>query len=1009
MKNYHIKTVLYQTLTLLTLTACGGDNSSPSSSVPSTTSNIDVNITETNITIRDKNITETIAPAKPTVSNVPKSTVEDEVTIELSGEVGATVWINGKEIDTIDSDGKINITLDTSGEVGSKTFSITLKNSKGQESEALVILVEKENAPTPTTNSTTTYSSGGGTTTTPVVLKKGVLLDSAVAGVSYRCGTKTGKTDENGTFECSSFPAIFTILDGKLEIGRVNSMSSDSKVFIQDLAGVARDNFSDPKVLKLAKLLQSLDDDGNYTSTITIDDSAIVLSDKKNIDDLNMTEVEKMLTDNGLTIISDDAVVAHLIDNADNDVNKTIARDKYAVLQDKETLTLGDNLNVNTNLTFPTIGEKGSSYTYVSSLETVLSSTGVVHPQSFVDGNKSVTITATISKGTVSDTKVFVFNVVALPITDLEAVTLAKTDLTIEGTLSAIDSDLTLKTVGLYGTTISWSSSSYISSDGKVTRPSFTEGNQDITLIATITKGSESITKEFMVKVLKLPITDAESVANVKASFDLGDTSAVTSNLTLPTEIDGVTITWSSSGDGISDSGVINPDNYQGVNKTATLTATLIKGDATDTKEFTVTILKLPMSDIEAVALAKKDLGIGLVGDELLDITEDITLPTTVHNNGVVISWESNNTSIVSNSGVVNRPSYTIGSTGVTLKATLTKGSVSDTKEIIVFVRPLAMTGDEIIADAYNRLGFDDIKGANSSADNIVSNLNLPSNLIVDNGSNVLIKWESNPSSLIDSDGTIHAPTFSQGDANVKLIATIGVPSSDNPSEFDVAFATVSKSFDFVLVALDMSDAEAVALDKDALSIGDTSSVTESLTLPITGLHDTTITYVSSNEAVLSNGGIVARPSFGEGDATVTLTATISRNGVSDTKSFIVVVVKADAITADLANVALYPYVEPIVRSYGDYTFEVRTDGTAPSEATQKTVTFFGKTSVTGLEDSDTITFAIHREYASGTNFQLIIKNSNGNIIAKSEVLNFTTGMTDIGFGTILFPLGGGE
>jgi len=698
-----IKHIGLSLVVITLLSACGGGAStSEGSTSPASSPSTSELTTEVS----------TVPPVKPTVSNVPKSTVKDEITIELTGEVDATVWVNGEEVATIDSDGKVSITLDTSGEVGSKTFSITLKNSKGQESEALVILVEKENVPTPTTTST----SGGGTTPVPVVPKKGVLIDSAVAGVSYRCGTKVGKTDENGTFECSTFPAIFTVMDGKLEIGRVNGMPSDSKVFIQDLAGVARDNFTDPKVLKLAKLLQSLDDDGSYTSTITIDDSAIALADAKNIDDLNMTEVEAILTDNGLTVISDDVVVAHLIDNAADDVNKTIASDKYDVFKDKEALALGDNLDVSENLIFLSTGEKGSSYVYVSSDETVLSSTGVVNAQSFSDGNKSVTITVTISKGTVSDTKVFVFNVVALPMTDLEAVTLAESDLTIEGTLSAIDSDLTLKTIGLYGTTISWSSSSsYITSDGTVTRPSFTEGNQAITLIATITKGSESIPKEFMITVLKLPITDAESVANVKATLDLGDTSAVTSNLTLPTEIDGVGISWSSSGDAISNTGVINPSDYTGSDKTVTLIATFTKGDASDTKEFTIVVPKLPITDAQKVEVDKGGIDIGISSDALFAVTENITLPTTGNTHASTITWDSNDTSVLSNTGEVTRPSYTTGDKSVKLIGTIINGSATDTIEITLFIKHLDMTGEEMIADAEKRLDFNDIKGTNTA------------------------------------------------------------------------------------------------------------------------------------------------------------------------------------------------------------------------------------------------------------------------------------------------------
>jgi len=158
----------------------------------------------------------------------------------------------------------------------------------------------------------------------------------------------------------------------------------------------------------------------------------------------------------------------------------------------------------------------------------------------------------------------------------------------------------------------------------------------------------------------------------------------------------------------------------------------------------------------------------------------------------------------------------------------------------------------------------------------------LPSNLIVDNGSNVLIKWESNPSSLIDSDGTIHAPTFSQGDANVKLIATIGVPSSDNPSEFDVAFATVNKEFILTIPKLDMTDKEAVISDANEIAnMFSEKTFTSDLVIPNSGSHGTIISILytysftngekDENNIFIDTDGKITRPNYLEGDKQVNI------------------------------------------------------------------------------------------------------------------------------------------
>ncbi|QHT55362.1 family 43 glycosylhydrolase [Cellulomonas sp. H30R-01] len=70
---------------------------------------------------------------------------------------------------------------------------------------------------------------------------------------------------------------------------------------------------------------------------------------------------------------------------------------------------------------------------------------------------------------------------------------------------------------------------------------------------------------------------------------------------------------------------------------------------------------------------------------------------------------------------------------------------------------------------------------------------------------------------------------------------------------------------------------DAVVADLD---LGDTSGVVADLTLPTTGTHGTTITWASSDPAVVSTTGDVTRPEAGAGDAHVTLTATV-RNGTA--------------------------------------------------------------------------------------------------------------------------------
>lgn len=87
-----------------------------------------------------------------------------------------------------------------------------------------------------------------------------------------------------------------------------------------------------------------------------------------------------------------------------------------------------------------------------------------------------------------------------------------------------------------------------------------------------------------------------------------------------------------------------------------------------------------------------------------------------------------------------------------------------------------------------------------------------------------------------------------------------------------------------------LSDKQAVAAVVNDLNLGDTSAVIANLTLPTEGTQQSTIVWQSTNPAVVSTSGVVTRPTPDVGDATVTLTATITKGKATATKSFTVVV-----------------------------------------------------------------------------------------------------------------------
>lgn len=72
--------------------------------------------------------------------------------------------------------------------------------------------------------------------------------------------------------------------------------------------------------------------------------------------------------------------------------------------------------------------------------------------------------------------------------------------------------------------------------------------------------------------------------------------------------------------------------------------------------------------------------------------------------------------------------------------------------------------------------------------------------------------------------------------------------------------------------AADLAD----AIQKLSLDVTDSLAVTSDITLQSTGLHDSVITWSSSNTDVVTNDGVVTRPAIDAGDASVTLTATVT-------------------------------------------------------------------------------------------------------------------------------------
>ncbi len=146
-------------------------------------------------------VSDTTAPNTPTLTSTPSITKNSSVNVEVNGEANASVWINSVQTGSLASNGKASISLDTSGDDGSKTFAIILKDSSGNSSTALNVSISKDttapNTPTLTTTPSTTNTESTNVEVNGEVAAT-VFVDDAEVGSVSSAGTLTVSLDTRG-------------------------------------------------------------------------------------------------------------------------------------------------------------------------------------------------------------------------------------------------------------------------------------------------------------------------------------------------------------------------------------------------------------------------------------------------------------------------------------------------------------------------------------------------------------------------------------------------------------------------------------------------------------------------------------------------------------------------------------------------------------------------------------------------------------------------------------------
>jgi hypothetical protein len=140
------------------------------------------------------------------------------------------------------------------------------------------------------------------------------IIDAPLANLGYRCGKKEGRTDKKGQFICNEGDAI-TFFVGQVEVGTCRTMTVDKKIFLQDLLGLKRDDFSNQKLILMAVFLQSLGD-GDNSKVITLSDNIYNSLDKPlRLSSIkSIKEIENLVSKTGKITISEEEAKEHLQD-----------------------------------------------------------------------------------------------------------------------------------------------------------------------------------------------------------------------------------------------------------------------------------------------------------------------------------------------------------------------------------------------------------------------------------------------------------------------------------------------------------------------------------------------------------------------------------------------------------------------------------------------------------------------------------------------------------------------
>jgi hypothetical protein len=255
-------------------------------------------------------------------------------------------------------------------------------------------------------------------------------------------------------------------------------------------------------------------------------------------------------------------------------------------------------------------------------------------------------------------------------------------------------------------------------------------------------------------------------LAGLEPGFALGESeSRVTADIALPTLAgDGLQVLWASEDEGaISPDGKVTRPGYGEGDKLVRLRANAARGGRQAVRDYSILVAQVTKA--EAVQATEEGLSIGFAEPDTAEsVTSPISLPRKAMG-GIEIEWFSSRPDLVTDEGLVTRPSFSAGDAEVILTALVFAGGKSAKKSCKVLVKAWPQSDAEAVRADASVLQIRFAEG--DTAEAVGADLELPRS-----GANgAAISWSSSQPGIISEEGALAPPGGE--DARVWLTATL--------------------------------------------------------------------------------------------------------------------------------------------------------------------------------------------------------------------------------------------